>query len=343
MSRLGDTGEFAAIRRLLEVGGGAGASGARAAMAAGPGDDAALLVPRPGHELVATTDTMLEGVHYLRGWIDAAALGARLAEANLSDLAAMAAEPRWALVSIGARADHDVDDLVAIQRGIVGALAAAGAVVAGGNLTAVAGEEWLTLALLGEVEAGRAWRRSGARAGDLVAITGSPGRAGAGSVLAGELGEQALEPRWSALLDAWRAPRSRVAFARALAPAGVVRAAIDVSDGVSGDLAHLCAASGVGARLDAAAWPADDALDAASVALEVPREALALGASDDYELVLAVDPAGRDAAARIASEHGVPLAFVGTFTADARAIEWVARDGSVHPVEPGGYDHYARG
>jgi thiamine-monophosphate kinase len=348
---LRDLGEFEVIRRLLAAKPkpmpnvptpqAAGPESAADAVVVGPGDDAAILRPRVGRELVATTDTLFEGAHYRRDWIDAEALGARLAEANLSDLASMAAEPRWALVSYGVRADHVVDDLFAIQRGLVAALVHHGAVVAGGNLTAVANEEWMTLTLLGEVQAGRAWTRSGARPGDLIAVTGFPGRAGAGSALARSLGESAREPEWSELINAWRAPRARIALALALARTDAVTAAIDISDGVSSDLAHLCEASGVGARLDAAAWRDDEPLESAARALEAPLDALRLGPSDDYELLLAVDPARREACDRVADSLGVPLSYVGVITDAPALLEWKAGDGSIRPIEPGGYDHFA--
>lgn len=347
---LRDLGEVEVIGRLLAAKPGrspelpapdaAGPESAADALVVGAGDDAAILRPRAGRELVVTTDSFLEGTHFDRHWIDAEALGKRLAEANLSDLAAMAAEPRWALVSFGVRPDHAVDDLVEIQRGIVVSLAHHGAVIAGGNLTAVHAEEWMTLTLLGEVEPRRAWTRSGARPGDLVAITGRPGRAGAGSALARQLGAQAREPRWADLIAAWRSPRSHAGLALALARTEAVTAAIDISDGVSSDLAHLCEASGVGVRLDARAWPQDVALESAAHALGVPLEALRFGASDDYELILAVEPERRPACERVAEELEVEIAFAGTFTDSPGILDWIGTGGVVHAMPASGYDHF---
>jgi len=334
--RLDEAGELAILKRLVRA-------LDRPDVVVGPGDDAAVIRPEPGMDLVATTDAFVEGRHWLPEWIAPDELGARLAVANLSDLAAMAAAPRWAMVSIVARPERDQASLAAIQGGIEATLAAAGAVVVGGNLAATSGAESLTLALLGQVAAGRAWTRRGARAGDLVAVTGHPGRAGAGLKLALALGERAREARWRPLLDAWLRPRARVAWAQELAVAGAVRAAIDLSDGLLGDLGHLCAASGVGARLAADAGGGDEALDAAARELGVPAFDLWAGASDDYELLLAVDPARREAFERAAEAVGAMVTFVGAFTDAPGRIERLEPGGTPRALAASGYDHFAAG
>jgi thiamine-monophosphate kinase len=299
------------------------------------GDDAAVVRTEPGRDLVVTTDAFVEGRHYVAGMLTPEALGARLALANLSDLAAMAAVPRWALLSIGVQPEHDADALIRLQAGVAQALAAEVAGIVGGNLAGVAGPEWFSLTLMGEVERGRAWSRAGARAGDLIGVTGSPGRAAAGLALLRAAGEVPAGAGFDEVLDAWRAPACRVRAARALAAAGVVKAAIDISDGLAGDLARLCAASGVGAEIDAAAWPADAALERAAARLGVTLDALRFGPGDDYELLLAIDP---EAWARDPSE-GVTI--VGRFTAAAGAISVRDAVGGLRPLPPRGFDHFA--
>ncbi len=261
MTRLRERGEFGLIRRLT-----AGWP-ASPDVPLGPGDDAAVLRPEAGRDLVVTTDAFVEGRHWLAEWIPPAALGARLAVANLSDLAAMAARPRWAVVSLGLAAEVESDWVEALQSGLRAALDRDGARLVGGNVAAVDGAAWASLTLIGDCLPGRAWTRTGARPGDLLAITGAPGRAGAAIALIRALGAGAEAPPWRPLVEAWRAPASRVDLARALAASGAITAAVDVSDGLAGDLAHLCEASGVGAELERSALPVDPALEAAARAL----------------------------------------------------------------------------
>ena len=337
MTRLSEIGEFEALRRLMRERAG------HPTVIVGPGDDAAVLRPAPGMDLVATTDAFVEGRHYLTGGSDPAELGARLAVANLSDLAAMAAIPRWALVSIGVRVEHEVEGLLALERGIEQALGRDGAVVVGGNITATDRPEWLCLTLLGEVARGREWTRRGARPGDLIAVSGAPGRAGAGLRLARARGADAggrTAGEWDALLDAWLRPRSRVALAQALAASGAVTAAIDVSDGLLGDLGHLCEASGVGAEIDAEAGAGDALLARAARELGVDAFDLYAGPSDDYELLLAVDPARREACEDAAGAAGVTVGFIGRLTDTPGAIARLSPDGTRRTLEPAGFDHF---
>lgn len=333
MPSLRDLGEAEVLRRLEAE------RGAASGVALGPGDDGAVLEPTPGAQLVATTDAFVEGVHYLLDWSKPGERGARLVAANLSDLAAMAAIPRWALLSMGARSETSIDSLVEIQRGAQSALGRFGAGIVGGNLTSVVGAEWLSLTLLGEVTIGRALTRSGAAPDHLLAVTGSPGRAGAGWRLARRLAERARTSDWRPLVEAWLEPEARVTLALELSQTGGVSAAIDISDGFAAALSQLCQASGVGAEVSEATWPVDTHLDRASIELGVELEALRFGASDDYELVLAIDPSRRAACEAVATKLGAPLGFVGRFTED-RALTVMSASGAFHPLAARGYDAF---
>lgn len=342
-------GEFARIARIL--------SGLRQGegVVVGPGDDAAVLRPREGRDLVATSDTFVEGRHFRRDLLSPEEAGARCAAANLSDLAAMAAEPRWALVSLVVPREWSAEETERFERSLAATLAADGASVVGGNLASGEGLFSATVTLLGEVERAAAWRREGAVPGDVVAVTGYPGSAAAFLALALWGNPPARDRIPTELVARYVAPPSRVAFARALASERLVRAAIDVSDGASADFAHLCAASGVGAQLDEASLPADEALRAATRALSafsgqergpLPAGELALltqlqtGPSDDYELLLAVAPESWERAAALALERSVPLTRIGTFESEP-GLRMASRTGAVRPFPPRGWDHFA--
>lgn len=328
MARLRDVGEIEALRQLIA------ARGSAPGVVVGPGDDAAVLAPAAGRELVVTTDAMVEGRHFLPGWLAPRGRGARLASANLSDLAAMAAEPRWALLSIGLRGEHELEALLDFQRGVAETLASAGAAIVGGNLTGIEGPEWYDLTLIGEVARGATWTRSGARAGDVLAVSGFPGRAAAGLELVRHLGEAAREPQWAPLVAAWCAPLARTELARALAATGAVRAAIDLSDGLAGDLEQLCQASGVGAEVDPGALSPDPLIERAAAMLGRSAGELRRGPSDDYELILAIDSTRRAAVEEAARAIAVPLAFFGRTVAGS-GVTWGGA-----PGRTAGFDHF---
>jgi thiamine-monophosphate kinase len=303
----------------------------------GPGDDAAVVSAREMGELAITTDALVEERHYRRAWMRvrgigarlSAMLGTRLAAANLSDLAAMGARPRWAVLSAGVTR-RGVAWLEATERACQRALERAGATLVGGNLCRVVGPEWLSLTLIGDLAGVRPLRRSGARTGDWIAITGHPGRAAAFEALA----DAGRFDR--ALAAAWALPPSRVAFAHAVAAARLASAAIDISDGAAGDLAQLARASGLSAVIDPASWPADETLAGAN------QLARTLGPSDDYELILAVPPLRRAACERLARHSRTPLAFVGRFTRGVPGALWLrASGGKPRRLEVSGFDHFA--
>jgi thiamine-monophosphate kinase len=333
------SGEFARIRAIVA------ALPRGEGVVLGAGDDAAVLRPRKGHDLVVTTDAFVEGRHWRPGLLAPRAIGRRLAAANLSDLAAMAAMPRWALVACAAPRAADPAQARAIEHACAAALAADGASVVGGNLSATEGPAWWVVTLIGEVERGRHWSRAGARAGDVLAVTGFPGRSAAALAFACARRPAGFAdaPRGRA---AWYgAPPSRVAAARAMAATGAVRAAIDISDGFAGDLAHLCAAGGVGAVVEEALLPADPMF--AAVAAGLPggvagaRAArLRFGPSDDYELLLAVDPKRFDACAAAARAAGTTLTSIGRVTGEPGRLRLRRPAGAERALPGRGYDHF---
>ena len=299
----------------------------------GVGDDAALIAPSPGHELAVSVDMLVAGRHFAHG-VDPEALGHKTLAVNLSDVAAMGATPRWAFLA-GALPQADAAWLGAFARGFF-ALADAHAVdLLGGDTTQ--GPLNLCVTIMGELPTGQALLRSGARARDDVYVSGTLGSAAlALAVAAGraDLPEDALA-RCRARLDR---PTPRVALGLALR--GVASSAIDVSDGLTGDLGHVLERSGVGARIDIAAVPRSATLDAllASEARTVGLACLLAG-GDDYELCFTAASANRDAVHAAAVHAGVAVARIGTITTGKELVV-IDENGGMLRSPPRAFDHF---
>lgn len=288
----------------------------------GIGDDAALL-EAPAGWLVATCDALVAGSHFSLA-DDPADLGWKALAVNLSDLAAMGARPRYALLAL-CLAEADADWLDRFLDGFLALAAEHAVALVGGNLAR--GALSITVTLLGEVALGCALRRDGGRPGDRLWVTGALG--GAAAALAARRRGETPPPEWAARLHR---PEPRVAAGLALA--GHARAAIDLSDGLLADLDRLCAASGTGAELDLAALPLAPGLQA--LAAE-ERWRLALAGGEDYELLFAL-PAELDPRPRLPG--GLSITAIGTLTA-APGIHLRDLKGERRPVRAAGFDHFA--
>jgi len=299
----------------------------RADVLQGVGDDAAVLDASGDGSLVLSVDTLVDGVHFPAEF-DARFVGHRALAASLSDLAAMGAEPAWALLALTI---PSVDEhwLAGFSAGLDALARRFGVALVGGDTTR--GPLAVSLTAAGRLPPDSAILREGARAGDDLWISGTPGDAAAGlAILQGRMPAQGRARE--ALLRRFQLPEPRVALGIALR--GVATSCIDVSDGVAGDLAKLCAASGVGAELESRELPLSAGL--CSVAGLESRLAFALGGGDDYELLFTASPTDR---ARIAAlDAGVVLRRIGTISEGAG----VRIDGSPPDRDAiHGFDHFA--
>jgi thiamine-monophosphate kinase len=322
-------GEFDLIQRYF-----AHMGAARTDVLLGVGDDAAVLKPAPGQELIVTVDAIVAGRHFPAG-TDARSIGHRALAVNLSDLAAMGAEPAWATLAL-TLPEADPVWLDGFAAGFAELALAHGVALVGGDTTA--GPLTVSVQLIGQVPAGTALRRDGARAGDLLVVTGTLGDGGAGLAVA--LGQLAkVEPAAAAeLRHRFDYPVPRVAFGCAVRAAALASAAMDLSDGLAGDLPKLAAASGVAAQVDLECLPLSAFLTRA-VSLEQAR-AWAAGAGDDYELLLAVPPARYDALAAVARQLNLRSTIIGRCL-EGGSVTWALKG---RPVElaVSGYDHFPR-
>jgi thiamine-monophosphate kinase len=290
---------------------GAGPAGRRDDIVVGIGDDAAVLRPDPGFDLVVATDTIAEGTHFPAA-IPANAVGHRCLAVNLSDLAAMSAEPRWFSLALSLpRADPAW--LENFSAGLFALADPFNVALVGGDT--VRGPLGATVTVHGRVRPDCAVLRSGARPGDGVWVTGYPGDAVAGRLLLAEL-PPVSEPATAreALCQRFLYPQPRVR--EGLALAGLATAMIDISDGLDDDLNKLLSASGAGAELDAAALPLSAELRAvrAGEALEC-----ALTGGDDYELCFTARSSDDARLRELAAGWTTPLTRIGTIVPGAGA------------------------
>jgi thiamine-monophosphate kinase len=312
---LRDVGEFGLIARFERA---ARRRGVAPSAPFGPGDDAALLRPRAGEDLVVTTDALVEDVHFRWRTQPPRLLGRRALAAALSDLAAMGARPLGFLLALAAPPGLDLRLADALAHGLAEAAAESGCPLLGGNVTR-ARETSLTLTAVGAVRRGRALLRSGARPGDRLFVTGVLGR----TALAVARAEREGRPLR-------HVPEARLAAGRALARLSSVGACIDVSDGLRADLAHVLEASRVGAELDPAAVPRPPGFERACAKLGVDAQQLLLAGGEDYELLFTIRPGGPGAAA-LSRRLGVRVTEIGRIV--PRAARRSARD-------QGGWRHF---
>lgn len=325
-----------AVSRLL--------SGGEPGVVVGIGDDAAVVEPGSG-SLVLTTDLLAEGVHFERGSISARDLGAKAITVNVSDVAAMAASPRYALVAVGLPPDVEAAWAMELFGGMREACAEYGLALVGGD-TNRADLLVLSVAVVGEVAPGRALLRSGARVGDRIVVTGELGAAAGGLSLSHaepDVRSVALSAPWGrALVEALERPVARVGEAQILARSRAT-AMMDLSDGLAKDLSRLCEASGVGARVNVEEIPVSAALADGAAALGIDALSLALSGGEDYELLATMPPGSvEEAADRLSEDFGVRLSDVGEITEEPGLVSVDAR-GSIAELAPDGWDHFGPG
>ncbi len=320
---LADVGELGFLERLRKL----GSRGRRVEI--GIGDDCAV-VRLGSTRLVLTTDALVEGVHFHLRWHDAAGLARKAFAVNASDLAAMGARPRFALLSLvlpGSAPARMVDSFV---RGFGRACREFGCALVGGNLSG--SDRWMiSVTLVGE-PSGPALRRSGARVGDLLYVSGFPGAAALGrEILLGRRRGRKAETR------AFLRPEPRLGLGAMLARRRFASAAIDVSDGLLQDLGHLCRASAVGAVVEARRLPLARPLR------PLPRAealALVLRGGEDYELLFTASPAKARAVEAAARRHRFGIHRIGRIVR-GRGARVLDAEGRELRVEHSGFDHFS--
>lgn len=315
----------------------------------GIGDDAALIRVRRGQELILTTDLSIEGVHFTRALHPPRSVGHRALARSLSDIAAMGGTPRFALVSLALSKRTTRAWVESFYAGLMTLAKRFGVVLIGGDTAVVPSSTAVDVIVVGEVERSRALRRSSARPGDQIYVSGRLGLAA--------LGLRFLERRprvpqlsrgkpWRGFTTATAGqavqahlyPEPQCALGRFLSKKRFASSAIDISDGLSTDLAHLCEASGVGALVWANRIPRPEVRDAARSSREAPLD-LALHGGEDYQLLFTV-PSSK-AAKFPARFRGVPLHRIGEIR-QSKELLIIRSDGEKSIIRPLGYDHFRK-
>jgi thiamine-monophosphate kinase len=332
---VGELGEFALIARLQRR-----VQGTESPqLVRGIGDDCAVLRPAAGIDLLLTTDTQAEGVHFRRAWATPQDIGWRCLAVNVSDIAAMGGVPLGAVIALSVPATLEVAFVEALYDGIQELALAYECPIIGGNVSKATESLVITITVLGEVPSGQGVYRSGAQVGDEIWVTGDLGGAKAGLEVLHHA-EAVAGLHTAGVLARYRRPRPRLREAQYLRQRGVLHSLIDISDGLSSDLAHICEASGVGAQLNAAQIPvAEDVRQVAGV-LQADPLAFALHGGEDFELCLTVPP---DSLASLqqtfATQFHCPLVRVGTIQ-PGPGVTLYRTDGTQLPLNARGYDHF---
>ena len=334
--RLADVGEFALIARLTR------GLATRPDVALNVGDDAAALDLGAEQLLLATCDAQVEGRHFLTAVATPYEIGHKALAVNLSDIAAMGGEPLWALVSLIAPPDLDVAMVDGIYEGLRALAERYHVAIVGGNVSSTTGPLTLDITALGRVARERLVARSGALSGDRLLVTGSLGAGLAGlraftAAAGAPIAPEALE-RVRARMTT---PEPRVREGMALAAASAASAMLDLSDGLAGDLYHLCERSQVGALIEAARLPITDATRSVAEALGADPSDYALYGGDDYELLFTARPERVERAIEAARAAGAGATVIGEVTSPEQGIRVRGTDGTVRTLAPLGWDHLA--
>lgn len=334
---ISDTGEFGLIKRIHDIIDKNASQGRKAYL--GIGDDCASFSPKEGYQLLVTCDSMVEGRHYLPRHISAYNLGRRAMAINISDIGAMGGVPVHSLVSLGLKGDMPTAYVEDLYMGFTDELNPLGASIIGGNITK-SDNVFIDITLIGEVEEDIILKRSTAKAGDAIIVTGFPGESAAGLKLLLN-SESADYTGKTTLINKYNRPAHRAREGRAVAMSGYANSMIDVSDGFLGDLGHVCEQSRVGAEIIKSNLPISSDLVKASAALNEDPYGMFLSESDDYELIIICRPenVGKIKKA-ILSVSDVTVTEVGRITDDKENICLLLPDGGRRDLTSVGWDHF---
>ncbi len=333
--RVSDLGEFPLIERVEQI-----IAAERPDVIVGIGDDVAVLAGADDEFLLATVDSQVEYVHFLRHGITAHQLGRRALAINLSDIAAMGGKPEYALVSLALPTDTEVAWVEDLYRGLREEADRYGVVVVGGNMAGSTGGAFIDVCVLGRVRREHLLLRSGARPGDQVLVTGQLGEAGAGLKLLLDPNLSVEPSDRNVLLGRLLTPRPRVTESAVIARSSLATAMIDLSDGLSSDVGHICDRSQVGVRIWTEHLPISPAVQHVAELTSTPPWQLALASGEDYELCFTAPPDAVEELIAAIAETGTSVTVIGEMLLADQGRRLVLPDGQEVPLEPSGWQHF---
>ena len=334
-----DISEFALLERLRNK---LGSVGNDADVIVGNGDDAAVIKAADGKCWVVTCDAQVGGVHFPSPEnVSGFAVGYKSLAVNMSDVAAMGGRPRFALISLGIPEETPISFLDEMYGGVRALSEQYDILVLGGNVTRTSGPLFVDVFLVGEVVEEKVLRRSGANTGDRILVTGHLGDAAAGLHFSSRPHIQLGEDVRASLTRAQLEPQPRVAEGKAIAESGLATAMMDISDGLAGDIRHLCEASGVGTVLWESELPVSSILlEAASVAEKKPME-WALHGGEDYELLVTTPDESVGALQEVVRQAGgASLTPIGEIVPSSEGISLKRADG-IFALENFAWEHFS--
>ncbi|GCE13194.1 thiamine-phosphate kinase [Tengunoibacter tsumagoiensis] len=331
-------GEFELIARLTQ------GLHSRADVALGVGDDCALLELGGDLQLLATCDSQVEGVHFTLQTARPEQIGRKALAVNISDIAAMGGVPRYALISLILPQQIAIETLEGIYRGLQQEAERYELSLVGGNIASSHGSKQLIIdiTLLGTIERGRALLRSGAEVGDLLCITGQPGSSAAGLYTLFHPDQPYDATALISVQATHHTPEPRVSAGRLLSRFSPqqVTAALDVSDGLSGDLQHLCERSHVGALVEQAKLPISQHLFAIAQAARRDPFAWILHGGEDYELLFTLKPSAQQEVLKaLWAETGTPVSVIGAILPESEGLRIRLLDGREEALRAQSWDH----
>lgn len=329
--RVRSIGEFGLIERIKKW-----VTPDDSSVVVGIGDDAAVVEDRPDLYRLITTDAFVEGVHFRREFATPWQIGWKAMAANLSDIAAIGGEPRWAVVSVAFSETISVEEVEELYRGMNAVCSPFGCSIVGGDTSFSPDRMLISIAVIGEVEKERLTLRKGAKIGDAICVTGELGGSEAGLQVLKEKG-----PTDEDVVRRHLEPRPRLREARTMGEVGRIHAMIDISDGLSSEIHHICRESRVGARLFAAKIPICPG--AREIARKVGRSPMdyALGGGEDFELLFTLCPGEVERVrSHLLNNIRTPVAVIGEIVELRKGVVLVGEDGREREMPQSGYQHF---